>query len=37
LRYIAGNDANALYDERLKNGAETQVQNIKAMFTFNLK
>lgn len=34
LRYIAGNDANALYDERLKLGAETQVQNIKSMFTF---
>lgn len=34
LRYIAGNDANALYDERLKSGAESQVQNIKAMFTF---
>lgn len=34
LRYIAGNDANALYDERVKSGAESQVQNIKAMFTF---
>jgi short-subunit dehydrogenase len=34
LRYVAGNDANALYDERIKLGAETQVQNIKAMFTF---
>jgi len=34
LRYIAGNDANALYDERVKLGAETQVQNIKSMFTF---
>lgn len=34
LRYVAGNDANALYNERLKNGAEAQVQNIKAMFTF---
>lgn len=34
LRYVAGNDANALYDERLKLGAETQVQNIKTMFTF---
>ncbi|MCD0470899.1 SDR family oxidoreductase [Flavobacterium sp. JAS] len=34
LRYIAGNDANALYDERMKSGAESQVQNIKAMFTF---
>ncbi|TPG39931.1 SDR family oxidoreductase [Flavobacterium pectinovorum] len=34
LRYIAGNDANALYKERVKSGAESQVQNIKAMFTF---
>jgi NAD(P)-dependent dehydrogenase (short-subunit alcohol dehydrogenase family) len=34
LRYIAGNDANTLYNERIKLGAETQVQNIKAMFTF---
>lgn len=34
LRYVAGNDANALYDERIKLGAESQVQNIKAMFTF---
>jgi NAD(P)-dependent dehydrogenase (short-subunit alcohol dehydrogenase family) len=34
LRYIAGNDANALYNERVKSGAESQVQNIKAMFTF---
>ncbi|RKR10770.1 short-subunit dehydrogenase [Flavobacterium sp. 90] len=34
LRYVAGNDANALYDERIKFGVETQVQNIKAMFTF---
>jgi short-subunit dehydrogenase len=34
LRYIAGNDANALYNERLSLGAETQVKNIKAMFTF---
>jgi short-subunit dehydrogenase len=34
LRYIAGNDANALYNERVSLGAETQVQNIKAMFTF---
>jgi NAD(P)-dependent dehydrogenase (short-subunit alcohol dehydrogenase family) len=34
LRYIAGNDANALYDERLKVGTEMQVQNIKNMFTF---
>jgi NAD(P)-dependent dehydrogenase (short-subunit alcohol dehydrogenase family) len=34
LRYVAGNDANELYDERLKSGIETQVQNIKTMFTF---
>ena len=36
LRYVAGNDAIALYDERVSLGAETQVQNIKTMFTFNL-
>ncbi|WP_428231445.1 SDR family oxidoreductase [Flavobacterium sp.] len=34
LRYVAGDDANLLYDERLKSGIETQVQNIKTMFTF---
>ncbi|PBJ08319.1 SDR family oxidoreductase [Flavobacterium sp. ACN6] len=34
LRYVAGNDANSLYEERLKLGAETQVQNFKTMFTF---
>lgn len=34
LRYIAGNDANLLYDERIKYGAETQVQNIRTNFTF---
>jgi len=34
LRYVAGNDANQLYDERLKLGSETQFQNIKTMFTF---
>jgi NAD(P)-dependent dehydrogenase (short-subunit alcohol dehydrogenase family) len=34
LRYVAGNDANQLYDERIKLGSETQVQNIKTMFTF---
>ncbi|MNG09298.1 putative oxidoreductase SadH [compost metagenome] len=34
LRYVSGNDANALYNERLKLGAEMQVQNIKTMFTF---
>ncbi|MFD1605090.1 SDR family oxidoreductase [Flavobacterium artemisiae] len=34
LRYVAGNDANALYNERISSGAETQVENIKKMFTF---
>lgn len=34
LRYVAGNDANALYDERIKSGAEAQVQNMKSMFSF---
>ncbi|TDW51444.1 short-subunit dehydrogenase [Flavobacterium sp. 270] len=34
MRYVAGNDANALYNERIKSGAEAQVENIKAMFTF---
>ncbi|MEP6932153.1 MAG: SDR family NAD(P)-dependent oxidoreductase, partial [Flavobacterium sp.] len=34
LRYIAGNDANALYDERIQSGAEAQVANIKTIFTF---
>lgn len=34
LRYIAGDDANLLYDERIKYGAETQVQNIRTNFTF---
>lgn len=34
LRYVAGNDANQLYDERLNSGIENQVQNIKTMFTF---
>ncbi|MFB9080440.1 SDR family oxidoreductase [Flavobacterium procerum] len=34
LRYVAGSDAIALYDERLKLGAEAQVANIKSMFTF---
>lgn len=34
LRYVAGKDANALYNERIKVGAETQVENIKTMFTF---
>lgn len=34
LRYVSGNDATLLYDERIKYGAETQVQNIKTNFTF---
>lgn len=34
LRYVAGNDANALYNERIESGTENQVQKIKAMFTF---
>lgn len=34
LRYVAGNDANTLYNERLKSGAEAQVESIKSMFTF---
>ncbi|RZJ53346.1 MAG: SDR family oxidoreductase [Flavobacterium sp.] len=34
LRYIVGNDANGLYNERIKLGAEAQVENIKTMFTF---
>jgi NAD(P)-dependent dehydrogenase (short-subunit alcohol dehydrogenase family) len=34
LRYVAGNDANGLYNERIKSGAEAQVENIKKMFTF---
>jgi len=34
LRYVEGNDANQLYDERLNSGIENQVQNIKTMFTF---
>lgn len=34
LRYIAGSDAVQLYDERIKCGIETQVENIKNMFTF---
>jgi NAD(P)-dependent dehydrogenase (short-subunit alcohol dehydrogenase family) len=33
LRYIAGNDAIALYQERMTIGPEAQVQQIKAMFT----
>jgi NAD(P)-dependent dehydrogenase (short-subunit alcohol dehydrogenase family) len=34
MRYVAGNDAIALYNERIQSGAEAQVDNIKAMFTF---
>ncbi|OMQ09716.1 SDR family oxidoreductase [[Flexibacter] sp. ATCC 35103] len=34
LRYVAGNDAIDLYNQRLKEGTEVQVQNIKTMFTF---
>lgn len=34
LRYVAGKDAVDLYDERIKLGAERQVQNIKTLFTF---
>ncbi|OQP63816.1 short-chain dehydrogenase/reductase [Niastella vici] len=34
LRYIAGNDANTLYNERLQLGAEAQYRNLKKMFTF---
>ncbi|WP_029272528.1 SDR family oxidoreductase [Flavobacterium sp. KJJ] len=34
LRYVAGNDANALYNERIELGTENQVQKIKEMFTF---
>ena len=34
LRYVAGTDANTLYNERTEFGVENQVQKIKAMFTF---
>lgn len=34
LRYVAGNDANTLYNERIALGAEEQVKSFKAMFTF---
>ncbi|KQB43395.1 SDR family oxidoreductase [Flavobacterium aquidurense] len=34
LRYVAGNDAIGLYDQRLKEGTEVQFQSIKTMFTF---
>lgn len=33
LRYIAGKDAIALYSERLENGPEAQVQQLKSNFT----
>lgn len=35
LRYIAGKDANTLYNERMENGVENQVQNVKSQFIFN--
>lgn len=34
LRYVAGADANALYNERIAIGYEAQVKNIKAQFIF---
>ncbi|KPH15218.1 SDR family oxidoreductase [Chryseobacterium sp. ERMR1:04] len=34
LRYVAGKDANALYNERTEIGAEAQVQKIKSGFVF---
>lgn len=34
MRYVAGNDAITLYNERIQSGSEAQVENIKAMFTF---
>jgi len=34
LRYVAGNDANALYDERLQLTPEGQFKKIKTEFTF---
>jgi NAD(P)-dependent dehydrogenase (short-subunit alcohol dehydrogenase family) len=34
LRYIAGADANILYNERVQLGAEAQYNNIKKMFLF---
>jgi hypothetical protein len=34
LRYIAGNDAVALYNERIQHGAEEQYLTIKKMFDF---
>jgi NAD(P)-dependent dehydrogenase (short-subunit alcohol dehydrogenase family) len=32
LRYIAGNDSNAAFEEREKNGAESQVQKLQKLF-----
>lgn len=34
LRYIAGNDATSLYEDRLETGPEAQVQKIKSNFLF---
>lgn len=34
FRYVAGKDAIALYSERLENGPEAQVQQLKSNFTF---
>jgi short-subunit dehydrogenase len=34
LRYVAGKDAIGLYTERLANGPEAQVQQLKSSFTF---
>lgn len=34
LRYIAGKDANALYNERTETGAEAQVQRLQSDFVF---
>ncbi|MCU7615747.1 SDR family oxidoreductase [Chryseobacterium sp. PBS4-4] len=34
FRYIAGNDANTLYNERNENGIENQIQNIRSQFIF---
>ena len=35
LRYIAGKDAEALYEERTNDGAEKQFQQVRDMFNFN--
>ncbi|MHA3787983.1 SDR family oxidoreductase [Flavobacterium hauense] len=37
LRYIAGNDAVALYEERIELGPETQFKKIRSQFLFNSK